>query len=196
MKKYIYCSANISPQFFDVFVQFVISQADMTDLELYLTTSGGNPFTGLNLYSFVKSIQVATTVYNVGAVDSAGVPFFLGFKNRYAYAQSTFMVHQTKFSRDLLPPMYTRFDLLTSLRELESVENKTEQVIFSETISRAQTPLTLDEIKDAIFQTTVMNAQFALASGVVDELRESLIPKENVLYITESYLASLRHQRT
>lgn len=65
----------MTPQFHDVFVQFILSQSDMTELELYLTTPGGNPFTGFNLYGFIKSLQVETTGYNIGTVDSAGVQF-------------------------------------------------------------------------------------------------------------------------
>lgn len=195
MKKHVYCSTGITPQFHDIFVQFILGQQDMTELELYLTTPGGNPFTGFNLYSFIKSLQIETTVYNIGTVDSAGVQFFLGFKNRFAVENATFMVHQVKFARDILPPMYTRFDLLTALREIESVENKTEQVILKETVGRARDPLTLDAVRSAIFQTTVSNAQTALEHGVIDAIRQPAIPKEDVLYVTEDYLALLRQNR-
>jgi ATP-dependent protease ClpP protease subunit len=87
----------------DVFVSYVLSQRNVEEYIVYLTSPGGSPWAGFNLYSFMKARPEKTTIYNMGNVDSAAVQFFLGFKHRFAVPSATFMVHPTTFSKDPLP---------------------------------------------------------------------------------------------
>ena len=103
MQKHIYCSANITPKIHDVFVAFVLNQINISEYVIYLTSPGGSPWAGFNLYSFIKSRPEKTTVYNMGNVDSAAVQFFLGFKHRFTVPNCTFMIYPTTFSKDALP---------------------------------------------------------------------------------------------
>jgi len=191
MQKHIYCSAAITPKMHDVFISFILSQNDVTEYVIYLTSPGGFPFVGFNLYSFIKARPEETTVYNMGNVDSAAVQFFLGFKKRYSTPTGTFMVHQTTFSKDFLPQNYSRFDVQKALNELASIESKTEQIILAETTARAQTPLTVEQIRAAIFQTTIVRAPEALSHGIIDAIVEPVLPSNDVLYLTETYLAQI-----
>ena len=175
----------------DVFVSFILSQNDITEYVIYLTSIGGVPFVGFNLYSFIKSRPEETTVYNMGNVDSAAVQFFLGFKKRFSTPTGTFMVHQTTFSKDFLPQNYSQFDVQKALNELVSIELKTAQIILAETTARAQTPLTIDQVRAAIFQTTIVGAPQALSYGIIDAIVEPVLPSSDVLYLTETYLAQI-----
>ena len=191
MQKHIYCSAAMTPKLHDIFVSFILSQGDVEEYIIYLTSVGGVPIVGFNLYSFIKARPEKTTIYNMGNVDSAAVQFFLGFKKRLSTPTGTFMVHQTTFSKDFLPQNYSRFDVQKALNELTSLEVKTEQIILAETTTRAQTPFTIDQVRAAIFQTTVIQAPEALSRGIIDAIVEPVFPTSDVLYLTETYLAQI-----
>ncbi|HEY5865041.1 MAG TPA: hypothetical protein VI542_05740, partial [Candidatus Tectomicrobia bacterium] len=70
-------------------------------------------------------------------------------------------------------------------------EVKTEQIILAETTTRAQTPFTIDQVRAAIFQTTVIQAPEALSRGIIDAIVEPVFPPSDVLYLTETYLAQI-----
>ena len=101
------------------------------------------------------------------------------------------MVHQTTFSKDFLPQNYSQFDVQKALNELVSIELKTAQIILAETTARALTPLTIDQVRAAIFQTTIVGAPQALSYGIIDAIVEPVLPSSDVLYLTETYLAQI-----
>src|SRR6266404_4296464 len=96
--QHIWCSVEISKKMEDFLVGWILQQAQnnagITEYVIYLSTTGGNPFASISLYNFIKSIPQKTTVYNMGTVASAGVPFFLGFENRIGVPDCSYMVHQ------------------------------------------------------------------------------------------------------
>lgn len=194
LKAHIYCSAGITPQFHDVFVRFVLNQPKLEALEVYLSSGGGNPFIGFNLYGFLKSRIEKTTVYNMGNVDSAAVQFFLGFQTRYAVPHSTFLMHPTTYQRDILPASFTQADARRVIHELGSIELKTEQIMLEETAGRGSEELTPDMVRTAVEQTTVVTAENALRFGIIDGVKRPEIPKEGVMWITEEFLGLLRNQ--
>jgi len=191
LQKHIYCSANITPKMHDVFVAFVLAQRGVTEYVVYLTSPGGIAWAGFNLYSFIKSRPERTTVYNVGTVDSAALQFFLGFKRRLSVPIGTFMIHPTTFSKDGLPQFYSLFDARKASHELDSIETKTVNIILAETAGKGAEELNADGVRNAMFQTTIVPADRALHVGIIDAIEEPVLPAADVLYITESYLASL-----
>jgi ATP-dependent Clp protease, protease subunit len=191
VQKHVYCSANITPKMHDVFVQFVLSQKGVSEYVIYLSTPGGSPWAGFNLYSFMKSRPEKTTVYNMGNVDSAAVQFFLGFKERFAIPNSTFMIHPTTFSKDVLPQFYSLFDARKAVHEIDSIETRTVNIILAETAARRTEELTVESVRNAMFQTTIIPAEKALSFGIIEAIKEPVLPDSDVLYLTESYLASL-----
>jgi ATP-dependent protease ClpP protease subunit len=92
-----WCSMEISKKSADWFIGQIINQIkhNVTSIEVYLTSKGGNLESGFELYSFIKTLpsNIDTTVYNMGTVYSSAVPFFLGFRNRFCIPHSNFMVH-------------------------------------------------------------------------------------------------------
>src|SRR5215207_4315269 len=105
--QHIYCSAVISKKMCDALTSFVFSisaaKGGVDEFVVYLVTGGGNPSSGMELYNFFKTRPERTTIYNMSSVGSAGLLFFLGFQKRYSLPASSFMVHQTKFSKASLP---------------------------------------------------------------------------------------------
>jgi ATP-dependent protease ClpP protease subunit len=193
--QHIYCSAIISKKMCDALTSYVFSvsaaKGGIDEFVVYLVTGGGNPSSGMELYSFFKARPERTTIYNMSSVDSAGVLFFLGFDKRFGVPASSFMVHQTKFSKAMLPEWYSHSDLKKSELELLAVDQKTHRVIAAETALKAQVTLSLEEVEAAAARTTVYFAEDAKRHGFIEEIIIPTMPTQDVFYLTDQYLAGL-----
>jgi ATP-dependent protease ClpP protease subunit len=149
--QHIYCSAIISKKMCDALTSYIFSvsaaKGEIEEFVVYLVTGGGNPSSGMELYSFFKARPERTTIYNMSSVDSAGVLFFLGFQRRFGVPASSFMVHQTKFSKAMLPEWYSYSDLKKSELELLAVDQKTHRVIAAETAPKAEIALSVEDVR-------------------------------------------------
>jgi len=179
----------------DVFTGFINNQAQagqgISEYVVYLATLGGSPFSAITLYNFVKSIPQKTTVYNMGMVASAGVPFFLSFDTRVGVPDCSFMVHQTMLPRTVLPENFNVFDLDTQKGTLAATDDKTQKIIVKETASRGSKPLTAATVRNAFLKSTTYNASEAHTHGFIDKIELPTLPSTGVLYITDQYLATL-----
>jgi ATP-dependent protease ClpP protease subunit len=68
-------------------------QSGATELELHLSTEGGNMTAGFALYFFLKSLPLPLTTHNIGSVESVGVVIFLAGRKRYACPGTRFLIH-------------------------------------------------------------------------------------------------------
>jgi ATP-dependent protease ClpP protease subunit len=193
--QHIYCSAIISKKMCDALTSYIFSvsaaKGKIDEFVVYLLTGGGNPSSGMELYSFFKARPERTTIYNMSNVDSAGVLFFLGFERRFGVAASSFMVHQTKFSKALLPEWYSYSDLKKSELELLAVDQKTHRVIAAETAPRAEVPLSIEAVEAAAARTTIYFAEDAKRHGFIEDIVMPTMPTQDVFYLTDQYLAGL-----
>jgi ATP-dependent protease ClpP protease subunit len=193
--QHIWCSASITKKMEDVFIGFICSQAqqgkDISEYVVYLTTVGGNPFSAISLYNFLKSLPQKTTVYNMGTVYSAGVLFFLGFQNRRGVPDCSFMIHQTMLPKTSLPEWFNIFDLNTKEEELRAMDENTYRIIEKETSQQAASPLHLDDIEKAALKTTIYHAEEAVQRGFINKIEQPVIPTSQIIYITDQYLATL-----
>jgi len=192
--QHIYCSAAISKKMCDALTGFIFSASaagKIDEFVVYLVTGGGSPVVGMELYSFFKARPERTTIYNMAHVDSAGVLFFLGFENRFATPAASFMVHQTKFSKAMLPDWYSHSDLTKSEQELLAIDLKTHVVIANETGPHAPQPLSLEAVADAAARTTVYFAEDAERHGFVREVVVPEMPTEGLFCLTDQYLTQL-----
>jgi len=193
--QHIWCSVEISKKMEDVLIGWILQQAQnnvgITEYVVYLSTTGGNPFASISLYNFIKSIPQKTTVYNMGTVASAGVPFFLGFESRVGVPDCSFMVHQTAMSKSSLPENITVFEMDTQKTNLEATDDKSQKIIVKETASHGTENLTAATIKSAFLKTTYYDANEAQKLGFIDKIELPNIPGTGVLYLTDQYLATL-----
>jgi ATP-dependent protease ClpP protease subunit len=193
--QHIYCSAIISKKMCDALTSYVFSisaaKGGVDEFVVYLVTGGGTPSSGMELYNFFKARPERTTIYNMSSVDSAGVLFFLGFQKRYSLPASSFMVHQTKFSKASLPDWYSYSDLKKSEMELLAVDQKTHRVIASETAPKAEVPLSVEDVEVAASRTTIYFAEDALRHGFIEGIVTPTMPIQDVFYLTDQYLAGL-----
>ena len=163
----------------------------MDEIVVYLVTGGGNPSSGMELYNFFKARPERTTIYNMSSVDSAGVLFFLGFQNRYGVPASSFMVHRPKFSKAMLPEWYSYSDLKKSELELLAVDQKTHRVIAVETASKAEAPLSVEDVEAAAARTTVYFAEELCAAWLYRGHRHADDAEPGGVLLADQYLAGL-----
>jgi len=86
-----------------------------------------HPGSGLELRCFSKARPERTAAYDMAS--SVGVLFFLGFGQGFGTPASSLMVHQTKFSKAMLPDCYRHSDLKCSELELLAADQKTHRPI-------------------------------------------------------------------
>jgi ATP-dependent protease ClpP protease subunit len=191
--QHIWCSAAISKKMEDVLVGYVCSlTGNVGEFIVYLSTLGGSPHSAVNLYNFIKCLPQKTTVYNMGNVYSAGVPFFMSFKTRIGVPDCSFMIHQTTLPRTALPEQFNEVDLNMQKAALSSIDDKTQKIIHNETRSRGAThPLTANAIRHAALKSVVYHADDALKHGFIDRIELPTLPQTGVLYLTDQYLATL-----
>ena len=68
-------------------------QNGATEIELHLSSEGGNMTAGFALYFFLKSLPVPLTTHNIGSVESVAVVIFLAGQKRYACPGTRFLIH-------------------------------------------------------------------------------------------------------
>lgn len=194
--QHIWCSVSITKKMEDVFIGFIINQAQpgqesISEYVVYLSTLGGSPFSAISLFNFIKSIPQKTTVYNMGTVASAGVPFFLSFQTRIGVPDCSFMIHQTSVPRTILPEQVNVFDLDIQRANLLATDEKTQKIISKETSLRAKKPLSPKAVSTAFQKSTTYHANQALNHGFIDKIEVPVLPDTGVLYITDQYLSTL-----
>ncbi|NNG25365.1 ClpP family protease [Telluria aromaticivorans] len=64
-----------------------------TEIELHMSSEGGNMTAGFALYFFLKSLPVPLTTHNIGSVESVAVVIFLAGQKRYACPGTRFLIH-------------------------------------------------------------------------------------------------------
>jgi ATP-dependent Clp protease, protease subunit len=70
------------------------TQRSAGSIHLLVQSTGGTMSEGVYLHNFFKSFAIPTTVYCIGAVQSAAVLAFLGARIRKASRFGTFMIHR------------------------------------------------------------------------------------------------------
>ena len=125
----IFLSGEVTPESMDVITAqlLYLDSTDERDINLYLSTPGGDCYSGLQLVSvmdFVKS-DVATTVLGMAASMGAVIASNGAKGKRYALPYSRFMIHQPSSFNG-----YTKFtDSKIAFREMESIRNDLYEVL-------------------------------------------------------------------
>lgn len=68
-------------------------QSGASEIELHMSTEGGNMTAGFALYFFLKSLPIPLHTHNIGSVESVGVVIFLTGQKRYACPGARFLIH-------------------------------------------------------------------------------------------------------
>jgi ATP-dependent Clp protease protease subunit len=144
-------------------------QSGATELELHLSTEGGNMTAGFALYFFLKSLPLPLTTHNVGSVESVGVVIFLAGGKRYACPRTRFLVH----------PLHWGFGALVAADHSRVSEWRDCLDFDAEryaSICEEATAGKLDIRSNLFGSARIFDTDQALAAGIIDETVQARLP--------------------
>jgi ATP-dependent Clp protease protease subunit len=134
---------------------------EMPHIQVLLSTYGGGVYDGLSLYDAIKNSNTEVDITCFGKIMSMGIIILLASKNRKAYRNTTFMIHE--ISSDAFGKLA---DLEESVDEAKRLNKVLFDIIEKETrITKAQ----LEEIYNKK-QDWFITAEEALKLGIITEI--------------------------
>lgn len=170
---YISFTADINNVTAAALIGAVFDQINRGASEIYLllSTAGGNVDDGIAVYNVLRGLPKPLTTHNIGAINSIGNVVFLSAARdrRLACAHATFMYHGVGF--DVPTPI--RFEQKTLLERLDGLIASQSKI---GNILADRTELTTAEIEQLFLQAQTKDTSFALAKGVIHEIRDVNLP--------------------
>jgi ATP-dependent protease ClpP protease subunit len=151
---------------------------DTHTIYIMITTQGGSIPHGFFLYNILRGLPYKIVMHNIGSVDSIGNVMFFAAEERYSSSNGTFLIHKAKTvaKNDCADEQYIR-EKLSCL----NVEEKKIRDIFETHTKIPSTDL------DLFFQSgELKDANYALETGMIKEIREIQIPADGFLTIIQS----------
>ena len=171
----------------DVSINALINAIDqkmkqgVTQFTILISSPGGSVHHGLSAYNYLKGIPVNIVTHNFGSVDSIGVIVFCGGSKRLSVPQARFLLHGVSagFQNERLEEKQLE-------ERLKGLHNNVENIakVIAENTSKS-----VQEIRDAILERTILNPEEAKAWGLVDEIKTELFEEG-------SEVISIQHQQT
>jgi ATP-dependent Clp protease, protease subunit len=152
-------------------------QEGTDEVHLYMASPGGDVIPGLGVASFIHSLAVPVTTYNIGQTDSVANVIFAAGKKRVAAPTASFLFHgvqmnfkEAHFSEAQMQEQYA---VVKRLRES-----------IASNIS-AYTGVGLTVINELMVpEASIISAEVAREKGVVDTVEEVKIPSvKDLVYI-------------
>lgn len=141
--------------------KFDSSVVEMPHIQVLLSTYGGDVYDGLSLYDAIKNSNTEVDITCFGKIMSMGIIILLASKNRKAYRNTTFMIHE--ISSGAIGKIA---DLEESVDEAKRLNKVLFDIIEKETrITKAQ----LEEIYNKK-QDWFITAEEALKLGIITEI--------------------------
>jgi ATP-dependent protease ClpP protease subunit len=136
---------------------------------LLISSPGGNVFYGMSAYNYLKGIPAEVVTHNFGQVDSIAALIYCAGSKRYSVPQGEFLLHGLSVT---LPGNVT-LEQGALDEQMKQMENQVDAIsrVISTVTGKKQ-----DEIRAMLNKRTVLSADDAKKLGLVQEIRESLIP--------------------
>jgi ATP-dependent protease ClpP protease subunit len=156
----------------DVTINALMSAIDqkmkqgVTQFVLLISSPGGNVHHGLSAYNYLKGLPVTITTHNFGSVDSMGVAVFCGGGKRLSVPQARFLLHGVSagFQNERLEEK----QLEERLKGLQNNVGNIAKVIA------ANTNKSIQDVRDAILERTILSPEEAKEWGLVDDIKAEL----------------------
>jgi ATP-dependent Clp protease protease subunit len=147
-------------------------QSGASEIELHMSTEGGNMTAGFALYFFLKSLPLPLTTYNVGSVESIGVVIFLAGQKRYACPGTRFLIHPLHWGfGNLVAADHAR---VSEWRDCLDFDAERYATIFQDTT--AGSPGSEDIRRYLTGSSRLYTAETAVNAGIVHAARQAQLP--------------------
>jgi ATP-dependent Clp protease protease subunit len=147
-------------------------QNGATEIELHMSSEGGNMTAGFALYFFLKSLPVPLTTHNIGSVESIAVVIFLAGQQRYACPGTRFLIHPLHWGfGSLVAADHAR---VSEWRECLDFDAERYASIFLEATTAAGIPT---DIHNNLFgNARIFDADEAVRAGIAHKAVQSRLP--------------------
>ena len=169
---YITFNAEITPASAEGLLAVMANCATQKVRKVYLAMSspGGDVMQGMTLYNVLRGMPFELTTHNVGNIDLMGNVVFLAGVKRYACAHATFMFHGVGFD---MRNQNVRLEEKNVLEMLDNITNNHRRI---GTILEERTKIDKALIPKLFREAQTKDANFAVSSGIIDEIRDLQIP--------------------
>jgi len=148
-------------------------QSGASEIELHMSTEGGNMTAGFALYFFLKSLPVPLATHNIGSVESVGVVIFLAGQKRYACPGTRFLIHPLHWGfGNLVAADHAR---VSEWRDCLDFDAERYASIFLEATRAAGHPT--DIRANLTGNARIFTAEEAVEAGIVHEAVQTRLPK-------------------
>lgn len=142
---------------------------NIDNLYLTLNSSGGSIKPGLDMYYFLKGLEINVTTHNMNRVDSIASIIFLAGNNRYANSHSSFLIHGMTINQTFQDsPLYKLEEIVNNCKQ--DLERMTEIYI-------KETALCANTISDAYINGLTLDASVAQEKRLISEIKDFEIKK-------------------
>lgn len=148
-------------------------QSGASEIELHLSTEGGNMTAGFALYFFLRSLPLPLAAHNLGSVESVGVPIFLAAHKRYACPGTRFLVHPLHWGfGNLVAADHAR---VSEWRDCLDFDAERYARIFEDATRGAARPA--DIRANLTGKARIFSADDALQAGIVHQVVQARLPE-------------------
>jgi ATP-dependent Clp protease protease subunit len=148
-------------------------QSGASEIELHMSTEGGNMTAGFALYFFLKSLPLPLTTHNIGSVESVGVVIFLAGQKRYACPGTRFLVHPLHWGfGNLVAADHSR---VSEWRDCLDFDAERYAAIFEEATGGASAPI--DIRTHLTGNARIFNPAQAVEAGIIHKAVQARLPE-------------------
>ncbi|HIH96391.1 MAG TPA: hypothetical protein HA348_02690 [Thermoplasmata archaeon] len=138
---------------------------------LLISSRGGNVFSGISGYNFLKGIPAEVVTHNFGSIASVAVVLFSAGTKRFCVPHARFLLHGIGF--DITTP--TRFDEKLLDERMKGLRTDRENIasIIADNCKKE-----IQKVDQDMLTSIVLNPEQAIDYGLVHEIKSDLFPKE------------------
>ncbi|MFP5393327.1 MAG: ClpP family protease [Gammaproteobacteria bacterium] len=148
-------------------------QNGASEIELHMSTEGGNMTAGFALYFFLKSLPLPLVTHNIGSVESVGVAIFLAGHKRYACPGTRFLIHPLHWGfGNLVAADHSR---VSEWRDCLDFDAERYARIYEEATAAASLKV---DIRSHLFGSArIFDAAEAVEAGIIHDAIQARLPE-------------------
>jgi len=178
---YIRFFANINPKTVNTLIQKTEEKVKegVERFVLLMSSGGGQVFSGISGYNFLKGIPAEVVTHNFGSIDSVAVVLFCAGAKRLCVPHARFLLHG--IGMDVTAP--SRFDEKILDERIKSLRMDRQNIasIIADNCGKE-----IEEVDQDILTSIVLSVDKAIKYGLVHEIKRDLFPQGvEILDITD-----------
>ena len=147
---------------------------------LLISSGGGNVFSGISGYNFLRGIPAEVTTHNFGSIDSVAVVLFCAGAKGICVPHARFLLHGIGFN--ITTP--TRFDEKLLDERIKGLKMDRQDIarIIADSCEKE-----IQGVDQDILTSIVLDSKQAIDYGLVHEIKSGLFPKGvEIMNITDT----------